>query len=72
MKTMLAETSDLNTVITPWCVQRIKATKMVMEKADRAGKIFALDGPLTHLRNIGLATFGGPAMARELDRIWQS
>ena len=72
MKTMLAEASDLNAIITPWCVQRIKATKMVMEKADRAGKIFALDGPLTHLRNIGLATFGGPAMARELDRIWQS
>ena len=63
---------DLSALFTTWGASRLKAVNLVQEKADRAGRIFALDGPLTHLRNFGLSTLGGIAMERELDRIWQS
>ena len=63
---------DLSKTFTTWGASRLKAVNLVQEKADRAGRIFALDGPLTHLRNFGLSTLGGIAMERELDRIWQS
>ena len=63
---------DLSKTFTTWGASRLRAVNLVQEKADRAGRIFALDGPLTHLRNFGLSTLGGIAMERELDRIWQS
>lgn len=78
LKTALASNNnsgpdqDLSKTFTTWGASRLKAVNLVQEKADRAGRIFALDGPLTHLRNFGLSTLGGIAMERELDRIWQS
>ena len=74
MKSLISDDpdQDLSTLFTTWGASRLKATRLIQEKADRAGRIFALDGPLTYLRNFGLATLGGSAMARELDRIWQS
>jgi hypothetical protein len=57
---------------TAWTASRLRATKKVQTKAERAGRLFALDGPLTKIRNIGLSAVGGTAMERELDKIWQS
>ncbi len=70
--TAAQDDAALNTALTTWTAARLKATKRIQEKANRAGKLFALDGPLTKIRNIGLASIGGVAMVRELDRIWQS
>jgi salicylate hydroxylase len=62
---------DLNSFLTTWTASRLKATKQVQMKAERAGRLFAVDGPLTKIRNFGLATLGGIPMERQLDKIWQ-
>ena len=63
---------DLNTMLTGWTASRLKATKSIQQKADRAGRLFSIDGPLVRVRNFGLSTLGGVAIEAELDKIWQS
>ena len=68
----VSDISEISGLFTTWSASRLKATRSIQQKADRAGRLFGLDGPMAALRNIGLSTLGGPAMEHALDTIWQS
>lgn len=59
-------------VITAWAGRRNREIKNINSHAERAGEIFALDGPLAKIRNLGLATIGGRMMTNSLETIWSS
>ena len=61
---------NLQPALTRWAAERNRQTRTIRLNAERAGKIFGLDGPLARLRNIGLATIGGRAMIKQLEEIW--
>ncbi|MCE2516732.1 MAG: FAD-dependent monooxygenase [Alphaproteobacteria bacterium] len=63
---------DLAPVFTRWTAERVRAIRSIRASADRAGAMFAMSGPMARLRNLGLSTFGGPMLERQLDELWSS
>jgi len=63
---------DLQPALTRWAGERNRQTRAIRLNAERAGKIFGLDGPLAQLRNLGLATIGGRVLTKQLEEIWSA
>ena len=66
------EGDDLQPVLTRWSAERMRVIRRVSRDARRAGDMFALDGPLAKIRNIGLAGIGDIGLGLALDRLWSA
>ena len=66
------EGDDLQPVLTRWSAERMRVIRRVSRDARRAGDMFALDGPLAKIRNIGLAGVGDIGLGLALDRLWSA
>ena len=64
--------NDLQPVFTRWAADRNRQVKRISRDAERAGAIFALDGPLGKLRNLGMASIGGNILVKQLESLWAS
>lgn len=61
---------DLQVLFTRWAADRNRQVKSIRRNAERAGAIFALDGPLAKLRNFGMASLGGKLLTDQLECLW--
>ena len=61
---------DLQVLFTRWAADRNRQVKSIRRNAERAGAIFALDGPLAKLRNFGMASIGGKLLTDQLESLW--
>ena len=61
---------DLQVLFTRWAADRNRQVKTIRRNAERAGAIFALDGPLAKLRNFGMASIGGKLLTDQLESLW--
>ena len=66
------EGDGLQPVLTRWSAERMRVIRRVSRDARRAGDMFALDGPLAKIRNIGLAGIGDIGLGLALDRLWSA
>ena len=66
------EGDQLQPVLTRWSAERMRVIRRVSRDARRAGDMFALDGPLAKIRNIGLAGVGDIGLGLALDRLWSA
>ena len=67
-----SDMNDLQPVFTRWAADRNRQVKRISRDAERAGAIFALDGPLGKLRNLGMASIGGNILVKQLESLWAS
>ena len=63
---------NLQPVLTRWSAERMRVIRRVSRDARRAGDMFALDGPLAKIRNIGLAGVGDIGLGLALDKLWSA
>jgi len=61
---------DWQALFTRWAADRNQQVKAIRRQAERAGDIFALDGPLAKLRNLGMASLGGTLLTERLESLW--
>ena len=61
---------DLQVLFTRWAADRNRQVKSIRRNAERAGALFALDGPLARLRNFGMASIGGKLLTDQLETLW--
>ena len=62
----------LQPIVMRWAADRNRHVKMVSRNAERAGAIFALDGPLAKIRNLGIASLGKRLLVKSLEDLWAS
>ena len=61
---------DLQVLFTRWAADRNRQVKSIRRNAERAGAIFAIDGPLAKLRNFAMASIGGKLLTDQLESLW--
>ena len=61
---------DWQALFTRWAADRNQQVKAIRRQAERAGDIFALDGPMAKLRNLGMSSLGGTLLTDRLESLW--